>query len=1001
MSFKLPDPIRKNRLRSIQKRLLDHKEEGNIAALAKAVALMLEEPSFQKQVASNPELAKPVSGEGGLMKLAWAYLYDLLYSDDFVAAAMMLYDEETFTAEPNCVQLVWNALMTQRMICVIGGGGLGKCLGPEVQVLMYDGSVKCAKDVVVGDVLMGDDSTPRNVTAANPGRGQMYRIIPERGEPWTCNGDHILSLRAAYDKRNGNGSLSARRAKGAVVDVPLSEYVGWAKNRKLQYLAFHVGAQFKAKPVPFDPYIYGAWLGDGGWDVPAIHKPFGPVTERWAEYFSSIGFKVTVGYEDSPCPMICARTGPGHPNPFTDFIRTSVRDKEKFIREDYLVNSRENRMKLLAGLLDTDGSAEGTCFVLTSKWEGFARQVSWLARSLGFASTVNSRIGTIKSIGFSATYWSVYISGKGITSIPTLQKRVKESISVKSMTNTSFKVEPIGEGDFYGFVIDGNHRFLLGDFTVTHNTYSTCAYFFLQWLTDPQWTRVQVASASKDHLEKNAWGDLVRLHSGASMVMPGKADTVSISLEKKRSQGIFALILPGGPESKGKLKGSHTKPRPAHPKFGRRSRVFCLVDEGQEVPQNIFGEIPNRFSTVDGDDVDHIKFALTANPKAIFSEFGGCAKPKTGGWDSITRADDRWESESGWSVVSLDAMKHENVVQRRQVFPGFVSWSGVQARLLACHGNWEDPEMYTYVYGKFPPLGLASSVIKQNWLTASEGEWIFDSQTKGVFGGDPAFVGDRPTAATGRVGRAIGWIDYSGNRHMLAEPAVKIQVDAAAVVTRGDTQDLSDQYMDRAKSLNIDPNGFGIDMTGPGRGTHDIIRRQWAQKVKPLPDGSEIATIHGLEYGSSPTIHLIADEDSAPPKELFNILATELWYRAAKLFEYDVIRVGKGVDVTVFAELAARQGGMQVGLGKKLTVESKTDFKKRTGMKSPDLADGTLIMIHVASITTPGLIPKAKDTAPVVEDPRDAEWVGFGQSFAAAPMEGMAGVGELSDLMRD
>jgi hypothetical protein len=31
-------------------------------------------------------------------------------------------------------------------------------------------------------------------------------------------------------------------------------------------------------------------------------------------------------------------------------------------------------------------------------------------------------------------------------------------------------VKPVGEGDYYGFTIDGNQRFLLDDFTVTHNT---------------------------------------------------------------------------------------------------------------------------------------------------------------------------------------------------------------------------------------------------------------------------------------------------------------------------------------------------------------------------------------------------------------------------------------------------------------------------------------------------------------------------------------------------
>jgi hypothetical protein len=287
-------------------------------------------------------------------------------------------------------------------------------------------------------------------------------------------------------------------------------------------------------------------------------------------------------------------------------------------------------------------------------------------------------------------------------------------------------------------------------------------------------------------------------------------------LEKKKGQGIFSLIIPSGSDGKAKLKGSHTKARPPHPVFGRRSRVFCLVDEAQDTAQNIYQQIGNRFSTVDGDDVDHIKFVLTANPLAMFSEFGKCAKPK-GGWDTITRADDRWTSEEGWAVVSLDAMKHENVIQRRQVFPGFTTWDGVQIHLAKCHGDWEAPLMWTMVYGKFPPLGTASTVIKQQYLTASEREWIFNSQTFAKAGADPAFTGDRPALACARVGTAIGWIDYSGERHMLDKPKVAIQLDAVSVVTKTpDSQVLADEYMSRIKPLGIEPTGFGVDKTGPG-----------------------------------------------------------------------------------------------------------------------------------------------------------------------------------------
>ncbi len=504
-------------------------------------------------------------------------------------------------------------------------------------------------------------------------------------------------------------------------------------------------------------------------------------------------------------------------------------------------------------------------------------------------------------------------------------------------------------------------------------------------------------------------GDMFKLYSGASMTLPGKADTVSISLEKKVANGVFALILPGGPESKGKLKGAHTKARPAHPVFGRRSRVFCLVDEGQEVPQNIYEEIPNRFSTVDGDDVDHIKFVITANPKAIFSKFGGCCKPKIGGWDAVQRSDKVWLSESGWTIVSLDAMEHENIKQKRKVYPGFATWQGVLERLNnRCQGNWEHPEMYTYVYGKFPPLGLASTVIKQQWLTAAEREWVFDDRTVAKAGADPAFTGDRPAIATARVGRAIAWIDYAGNRHVLDEPKMAIQLDAVSVVERTpDSQILADRYMEVLKPLGVEPDSTGIDKTGGGRGTFDIMCHQWAQKVGRF-NGSGVAPVRGIEYGGSPSEVKVATEDSANPKQMYDIMATALWFEAAKLFEFGIIGIGKGVDLKVFAELAARQGGMAPGLGKKLTLESKTEFKKRTGMDSPDLADSALICIHVARITTPGLIPRAKDT-PLDKPVRDflwgdargsAEWSGYNKPFAAADIKGMA-VPEIADCVKD
>ena len=41
---------------------------------------------------------------------------------------------------------------------------------------MYDGTIKKVQNIVVGDILMGDDSTPRNVLTLARGRETMYTI---------------------------------------------------------------------------------------------------------------------------------------------------------------------------------------------------------------------------------------------------------------------------------------------------------------------------------------------------------------------------------------------------------------------------------------------------------------------------------------------------------------------------------------------------------------------------------------------------------------------------------------------------------------------------------------------------------------------------------------------------------------------------------------------------------------------------------------------------------
>lgn len=72
-------------------------------------------------------------------------------------------------------------------------GYLRGCLGKGTLVVMFDGSRKKVEDVVVGDVVMGDDERGRNVLSLIRNREMMYIVNCGNGS-FRCNENHILTV---------------------------------------------------------------------------------------------------------------------------------------------------------------------------------------------------------------------------------------------------------------------------------------------------------------------------------------------------------------------------------------------------------------------------------------------------------------------------------------------------------------------------------------------------------------------------------------------------------------------------------------------------------------------------------------------------------------------------------------------------------------------------------------------------------------------------------------
>ena len=354
-------------------------------------------------------------------------------------------------------QWISNPAAMGTAIAINGPMGTGKCHAFDTSILMYDGSVKMVQDIVVGDKVMGDDSKCRNVVSLGRGEDDMFDIVYSNGEKYGVNSEHIMCLKQSgmnfiknvktklgetrykvcyFDKNDykqhsrrfanmedATKYLDEMKLEHDYIEIPVKTLLKLPKYISTNLKGYKRGAEFSSKTVPFDPYIIGAWLGDG--------------TSKKSE-------------------MLLDR---------------------KHIPDDYKINDRKTRLELLAGIIDTDGSYchKSKGYDVIQKNKVLADDILFVARSLGFSANMKEceKSCMYKNEKRTGTYHRIHISGDNLSAIPVKCPRkmaISERVINKDSMVMGITIEPRGWGKYYGFELDNNHKYLLGDFTVTHNT---------------------------------------------------------------------------------------------------------------------------------------------------------------------------------------------------------------------------------------------------------------------------------------------------------------------------------------------------------------------------------------------------------------------------------------------------------------------------------------------------------------------------------------------------
>jgi len=412
--------------------------------------------------------------------------------------------------------------------------GVGKCFAKGTRVLMFDGTTKPVEDIVVGDLVMGPDSKFREVISCHNGTGELYEVKQHRKGSYVVNGKHELILETK-DKKYNRYKNSKFTLKDNLFKISVEDYLDQSKTFKILMGGIQSkGINFPFQEVKIDPYLLGVWLGDGNSDSPSftsvdqeiidvlyseakkrglkinpndIHYRFSSRKNNVLLSHELMAFELQKkGLKYKEIQIEIAKKMPQFENgkipsevsvwrwikkakKLKEFVlyesqddiksRNSLRDdlnhysliNNKHIPREYLNNSHEIRMKVLAGLIDSDGHLDKAMHEITLKNEKLAKDVEFLARSLGFF--VNRRLVTKRCCNnnFSGEYWRISIIGNNHI-IPNKLKRKQAPLRKinKNPLITKINVNPIGIGEYYGFQTNGDHLFLLEDFTIVHNS---------------------------------------------------------------------------------------------------------------------------------------------------------------------------------------------------------------------------------------------------------------------------------------------------------------------------------------------------------------------------------------------------------------------------------------------------------------------------------------------------------------------------------------------------
>lgn len=374
---------------------------------------------------------------------------------------------------------------TEPNIVCLAGAGCGKCIPNSTNIPTPDGWRK-VEEIKIGDYLFDRQGNPTKVLGVYPqGKKEVYEITFGDGRQAKCSIDHIWSY---YKIPNGKRLYSKTLEE---ILLENSNKLNKYKNKAGKYcyqIPLIEKVKYPKREYSIPPYILGLFLGDGSFREKAImfssEDDFLPKkiaaimnwdyyrhkANKYCWYFKHKEVQKNEGYE-----FYKVKT--------SEFLKVypelvNKKSEEKFIPEDYLMGSVEQRIELLRGLLDTDGCiGERGDIRYTTISEKLCKDMLSLIYSLGFKGGYYiENKGENKN---KAYHISIQCNNQEKPRLFSVPKKYQRAIKISNKRNSHYSnTNPIidikrlnYEEEMTCFYVDNKeHLFAINDWCITHNT---------------------------------------------------------------------------------------------------------------------------------------------------------------------------------------------------------------------------------------------------------------------------------------------------------------------------------------------------------------------------------------------------------------------------------------------------------------------------------------------------------------------------------------------------